>query len=172
MTKRTLRTDREILRSIYEMYYKEFISFEQSNRTRETKIYLPINIPALAKVLKMEPELVFGRLYYHLAPKYGRTDGETRVPFFEKSFPNSVTGVPDLHVVNFPVLESVLAALEYEERKFRLPFTVSAISLAVAILALAINVLLNWPETSQVPHPASQESEQASSAPPTTGTQK
>jgi hypothetical protein len=152
---RHLRTDREILRAIYERYHDDFISFEQKPKTRETKNYLSIDIRAVAQALKMEPELVFGRLYYHLAPKYGRTDGHTRVPFFEKTFRNSVTGEPDLHVVNFPVLESVLAELEYEERKFRLPFTVSAISLAVAILALAVNVLLTWPGRVMAPVPAS-----------------
>ena len=140
-----LRTDREILRAIYERYYDDFISFERSQKTRQTKNYLPIDIPAVAQALNMEPELVFGRLYYHLAPKYGQTDVQPKVPFFEKEFPNSITGQPDLHVVNFPLLESILATLEYQERKFRLPFTVGAISLGVAILALFVNVLLNWP---------------------------
>jgi hypothetical protein len=140
-----LRTDREILRAIYDRYYDDFVSFHRNPKTRETKNFVPIDISAVAQVLKMESEFVFDRLYYHLAPKYGRTDGQTRVPFFEKTLPNSIVGRPDLHVVNFPLLESVLAALEYEERKFRLPFTVSAISLGVAIFALAVNIFLNWP---------------------------
>ncbi|MGH8719090.1 MAG: hypothetical protein ACREV0_09150 [Burkholderiales bacterium] len=140
-----LRTDQQILRAIYDRYYDDFVSFERKPKTRGTKNFVPIDIPAVAQALKIESELVFDRLYYHLAPKYSRTDGQTRVPFFEKTFPNSVTERPDLHVVNFPLLESVLAQLEYEERKFRLPFTVSAFSLGVAILAFAANILLNWP---------------------------
>lgn len=148
MAKR-LRTDRDILRTIYDRYYDDFVSFERNPKTRETKNYLPIDIPAVAQALKMEPELVFGRLYLHLAPKYGRTDVQPMVPFFGKTFPNTVTGQPDLHVVNFPLLESVLATLEYEERKFRLPFTVSALSLGIAILAVAANIFLNW--TGRVP---------------------
>lgn len=140
-----LRTDREILRTIYNRYYDDFVSFERKPRTRETQNYLPIDISVLARALKMEPELVFGRLYYHLAPKYGRTGVQPTMPFFDKTFPNTITGQPDLHVVNFPLLESVLASLEYEERKFRLPFTVSALSLGIAILAVVANIFLNWP---------------------------
>src|SRR5574337_426855 len=136
-----LCTDREILRAIYDRYYHDFISFERNPKTRETKNYLPIDIPAVAQALNMEPELVFARLHYHLAPKYG----QPKVPFFEKTFPNAVTGQPDLHVVNFPLLESILATLDYEERKFRLPFTIATISVVIASLALVVNVLLNWP---------------------------
>ena len=145
---KTLRTDRQILRAIYERYYDDFVTFERGNKTRETKIYLPIDIPAVAQLIGMDPELVFGRLYYHLAPKYGRVEAESSVPFFEKTFPNRVTGRPDLHVVNFPLLESILANLEYEERKFRLPIVISAASLGIAISAVAVNILLNSPTRS------------------------
>lgn len=141
--KRKLRTDREILRAFYDRYYNDFVSFERDLKIRETKNYIPIDISAVARELAMEPELVFGRLYYHLAPKYGQMDKQPNVPFFEKTFTNSITGKLDQHVINFPLLESVLATLEYEERKFRLPFVVSAASLALAILAFAVNVAMN-----------------------------
>jgi UDP:flavonoid glycosyltransferase YjiC (YdhE family) len=151
---KTLLTDRQILRAIYELYYDDFVSFERSNKARDSRIYLPIDIPAVARRIDMAPELVFGRLYYHLAPKHGRTDAQISVPFFEKTFPNRVTGKPDLHVVNFPVLESILANLEYEERKFRLPIVISAGSMVIAIAGVAVNIFLNSPARStaaQVP---------------------
>jgi hypothetical protein len=131
-----LPTDREILRSIYDRYYHDFVSFERDPTTRGTKIYVPIDIPAIAQTLGLEPEIVFGRLHYHLQPKYGRVDGDVRAPFFEVSFPGANPERPERHVINFPLLESVLAELEYEHRKFRLPVAISMLSAAIAVLAL------------------------------------
>jgi hypothetical protein len=166
---RHLRTDQEILRVIYDRYYEEFVSYERKPKARETKNFVPIDLPAVARELKIEPELVFDRLYYHLGPKYGRTDGSIRVSFFEITFSNSVAGRPDRHVINFPLLESVLAALEYEERKFRLPFTVSAFSLGVAIIALAANVFLNWPGRMLTSAPAAPAATTPATSPPASG---
>jgi hypothetical protein len=172
---KTLRTDRQILRAIYERYYDDFVAFERGNKTRETKIYLPIDIPAVAQLIGMDPELVFGRLYYHLAPKYGRVEAESSVPFFEKTFPNRVTGQPDKHVVNFPVLESILANLEYEERKFRLPVAISATSMAIsaasmviAIASFAVNISLNSPARTAAQTPTAAPATNALTIPPST----
>jgi hypothetical protein len=135
-----LFTDREILRLIYDRYYSDFVHFEREPKTRGMKIYIPIDIPAIGQALAVDPEIVFGRLYYHLGPKYSRVDGQVEVPFFQKSFQRP--GQPlERHLVNFPLLESVLAELEYEHRKFRLPVLVSVVSASVAAVALGIALL-------------------------------
>ena len=145
-----LRTDREILRLIYDRYYSDFVHFERDPKTRGTKVYIPIDIPAIAQALDVDQEIVFGRLHYHLEPKYSRRDGDVRVPFFAKTFPRPGQQ-PERHVINFPLLESVLAELEYEHRKFRLPILVSAVSASVAVIALLISLLpFFWPKAAQL----------------------
>jgi hypothetical protein len=134
-------TDREILRAIYELYYAEFVDFDDKPHSRATKVYVPIDVPAVAKSISVDPEIVFGRLHYHLQSKYGRKDGDVAVPLFQVQFPSRNSGKPERHVINFPLLDSVLAELEYEHRKFRLPFVMSIISASVALLAFAVTVM-------------------------------
>ena len=136
-----LRSYHEILRSIYDRYYSDFVSFEHESKTRTTKIYIPIDIPAIAQSIGAEPELVFGRLHYHLEPKYTRNDGNVKVSLFQVAMPGLEPGKPERHVINFPLLESVLADLEYQHRKFRLPVVVSIVSATVAVLALLATLL-------------------------------
>jgi hypothetical protein len=131
-----LQTDRRILRYIYDRYYSDFVAFDRDPSIRHTKIYVPIDVPAISQALGVEPELVFGRLHYHLEPKYSRSEGNVRVPFFKVSFPGSNPQQPERHVINFPLLESVLAELEYEHRKYQLPLAVSVIAAAISVLAL------------------------------------
>jgi hypothetical protein len=136
-----LSTDREILRLIYDRYYSDFVHFERDPKTRGTKVYIPIDIPAIAQALAVEPEIIFGRLHYHLEPKYSRADGNVKVPFFQVSFPGSGPQHAERHVINFPLLESVLAELEYEHRKFRLPVVVAVVSATVAVLAFLVTFI-------------------------------
>lgn len=137
-----LRTDQEILRAIYDRYYSDFINFDREPKSRKTKIYVPIDVPAIARSIGTDPELVFGRLYYHLEPKHSRTDGNVKVPFFQIAMPGLEPGAHERHVVNFPLLESVLAELEYQHRKFRVPVLVSVISATVAVLALLTTLIV------------------------------
>jgi hypothetical protein len=136
-----LRTDQEILRAIYDRYYSEFINFDKEPKSRKAKIYVPIDIPAVALSIGADPELVFGRLHYHLEPLHSRTDGNVKVPFSQVAMPGLEPGKNERHVINFPLLESVLAELEYQHKKFRLPVLVSAISATVAVLALFVTLL-------------------------------
>lgn len=135
------RTDREMLRAIYDRYYSAFVAFDKNAKTRAAKVYIPIDIPAVAQTLGVDPEIVFCRLHYHLEPKYRRKEGDVEVPFFSVQFRGLNPERPDRHVINFPLVDSVLAELEYEHRKFRFPIVVSIISASVAVLALAVTIL-------------------------------
>lgn len=66
-------TDREILQRIHDRYLDKFGQFERGNPNieRPSKIYVPIDCTAIAKDLGVDPDIVFGRLYYHLEKKYG-----------------------------------------------------------------------------------------------------
>ena len=123
-------------------YYDTFVSFDPTNPSRAAKIFVPLDIERIADELNVDSELVFGRLYYHLDSKYGAPNGKSDIHFFSVSLSRS-GGAPDRHVVNFPLLESVLASLEYEHRKFWWATGISIASVAIAIAALAVSILVN-----------------------------
>lgn len=63
-------TDLAILDAIYEQYYDEFASYDKESPTRSSKIHVPIDIISIAERLRVDRDIVFGRLYYHLNAKY------------------------------------------------------------------------------------------------------
>jgi hypothetical protein len=61
-------TDREILERIYARYepkYKE-VSSGQDVEGSDSRIYLPVDLAAVATELNVDGNIVFGRLYYYL----------------------------------------------------------------------------------------------------------
>ncbi len=130
-------TDLQILNAIYERYYDTFASFSREETGRVAKIFVPIDIGDIASQLKVDGDIVFGRLYYHLERKYGyeRSDG-TLVHFF------ALKVGEDRHCVNFPYLSSILASLRQEDRKFRAAISISFASLLVSVTSLLLAIFL------------------------------
>jgi len=128
-------TDLEIFNSIYNRYYETFTSFEKNPSSRVSKNFVPIDIAAIAKDLKVDGDIIFGRLYYHLEDKYGynRQNG-ARVHFFALNMES------DHHVINFPFLGSILANLRQEDRKFRIATISAIVALFVSGLALLFSI--------------------------------
>lgn len=125
-------TDRVILKEIHDTYYGEFCGFEKDTQQRESKLYVPIDCHAIAKKLKLDPDIVFGRLYYHLDKKYGyKSDDGSMVHLF------ALKVGTDHHAVNFPLLSAVLAELEQSFYRFTVPLFVSSAALLVSIAAYA-----------------------------------
>lgn len=126
-------TDREILRKIHKRYYDQFSAFKRGdpNAVRETKIYVPIDCEAIAKDLDVDPDIVFGRLYYHLEKKYGyvQQDG-SKVHLFAFAVGK------DRHAVHFPLLSAVLADLEQSWFRFTVPLIISALAFVISIISL------------------------------------
>lgn len=136
-----LPTDMQILRVIYDHYYNEYAAFGTTESPRATKILVPIDIDLIARKLKVDNDIVFGRLYYHLEQKYGYwkdEDKRTKVVFFSKRIANS--GKANQHVINFPLLASVLADMQYQYRQYQVATIVSVVSLAVAIVSIAVSL--------------------------------
>lgn len=129
-------TDLQILDRIWSRYYSAYSDFAKDESGRKSKIYVPLDIASVAQELGVDGDIVFGRLYYHLEEKYGyqRPTGE-RVHLFTLE----VGG--DRHAINFPLMASVLAGLQEEDRKFRVSTWVAIISLAVSIVALCVSLL-------------------------------
>jgi hypothetical protein len=100
------------------------------------KIWVPIDIDAMAKKYRCDPDLIFGRLYYHMNEKYGSSTGDGQdVNFFNMRLAN------DRHVVNFPLLTSVLANLQDERKRFIISTRLAALSLVVSAISIGIAVL-------------------------------
>ena len=128
-------TDRKILRKIYDKYSNCFVNFKRGDPEvkRETKIYVPIEIEALAEDLKVDSDMLFGRLYYSLDKKHGyeQKDG-SKVHLF------ALAVGKDRHAINFPLLSAVLAELEESYIRFTIPLVISVV---FSILALTISII-------------------------------
>jgi hypothetical protein len=128
-------TDLKLLSYIYDLYYPEFVNYSKDEPERDAKIYVPINCAKVAAHFKVDPDIVFGRLYYHLEEKYGykRSDG-SRVHFFALRLNE------DIKCINFPLLSSVVAGLRDESSRFWLATWISLAAAAVSVLSLGISL--------------------------------
>lgn len=126
-------TDRILLKTIYEQYYATYCSFTADNKCRESKIYVPIHCGEIAGSLGMDPDIVFGRLYYNLDKKHRYTNEDgSKVHLFALDIGE------DRHAVHFPLLSAVLAELEQSYLRFTVPLAVSVIALIASVTALVL----------------------------------
>ena len=132
-----LPTDERLLREIYRRNLKAFSAYSDENRTRSSKIWMPIDIKALGRRFRCDEDLIFGRLYYHMNAKYGSHTGSgDQVNFF------SIRVGADHHCVNFPLLASVLSDLQDERKRFIVSTRLAGLSLLVSAASILIAVLL------------------------------
>ena len=128
-------TDERLLAHIYKTYARAFADFSDENRTRSTKIWVPIDIEAIAKRYRCDPDLIFGRLYYHMNHRYGSHTGEGEtVNIFNMRIGQ------DRHCVNFPLLASVLADLQEDRKRFQVSTRMAALSLVVSAVSILIAI--------------------------------
>lgn len=131
-----LPTDRELLKVIFDHYHKDFVAYSDENKTRESKIYVPIDFSDVATELGVDKDIVFGRLYYHLNKKYGyKEDDGSLVSLYSTRLGN------DRHVVNFPLLAAVLADLEQANFRFLAPMIISIVALTLSIAGFIWNIV-------------------------------
>ena len=131
-----LPTDLQLLDTIYSMYYDAFASYPESSPKRSSKIYVPIDIDAIARKFGLDGDIVFGRLYYHLDEKYGysqKEGGEVHL------FTTVVGG--DRHCVNFPYVASIVATLRDQDRKYRIATGMASVSLLISVVSFALSIL-------------------------------
>lgn len=127
-------TDFELLQAIYKRHRDEYANFPEGSRA--TKNAVPIDIPAIATELGVDPNSVFGRLYHHLDPIYSTysPDGRRKGLFIAQ--PGTAK---DLIV--FPVLEAALAGLWQERRRDLWTRSVAALSLVIATVSLVVAII-------------------------------
>jgi len=66
-----LPTDLKILDNIYNRYYQSFAAYSNGDKGRSDKVYIPVDIKKIAEDLNVDPDIIFGRLYYHLEKNTG-----------------------------------------------------------------------------------------------------
>ena len=133
--KRRLPSDLELLQYVYDLHKDEFPKFDSKNASRNTKIYVPIDCLEIARYFKTDPDIVFGRLYFHLERKFGYTNPDGSVtPFFSKQVGS------DMNCVNFPMLTSILAGLQHENRKFWIATGIAILALVISAFSLGISL--------------------------------
>jgi hypothetical protein len=133
-------TDLQILEEIYKRYYPSFSAFSPGNPTRSAKVFVPIDIMGIAKRFGVDPDIIFGRLYYHLQPKYGLVEPDgTRVSFFSLQIGS------DEHCVQFPLLAAVIAELREERNKHLLITGLSIAAISISLVSLAISIFARIP---------------------------
>ena len=126
-------TDLKILTSIYNRYFHEFRYADRESRS--AKNYVPIDIRQVARDLRMDENVLFGRLYYDLDRRYRyRQDDGAYVHLF------SLVVGDDRHAIHLPYLAGILAKSRSDWNRFWIATVIASISLAVSILSLWLSV--------------------------------
>lgn len=108
-------TDLAILQAIYDEYYLDFIDYDSKNKknnSRPAKVFVPVDCKLIATKLNIDNDIVFGRLHYHLNGRYSRPN--EKVAFFVLGLNNKPQ-----HHIHFPLLASVLADLQNDEKRYK-----------------------------------------------------
>lgn len=130
MAKKRIKTDRQVLQTIYEHYLEAFTTGQGS---RGRVMYVPIDIPLLAQKLGMDTEILFGRLYFHLEKRHGFTnDDGSKVALF-----TPVAG-QDRNCIQFPLLTAILADLQTEDRRHVSAMTIAIVSLVLSVVSIGL----------------------------------
>ena len=127
-----LVTDYKILKTIYDSYYNDYLSFKEGDRA--TRNYVPIDIERVAKKLSVDSDLLSGRLYFHLDKKYRYQEEEN---VFVHLYTPRIG--KDNNAIHFPLLVSVLASLHNDHTKFIWATGFSVIALSLSILNFVLN---------------------------------
>ncbi|EDP59471.1 hypothetical protein [Vibrio sp. AND4] len=126
-------TDLELLECIYNNYRSEFELYDSDEKIKERSIYVHIDCNLIAEKLSSDPQLVFGRLYYHLANiyKYQHSRG-VEVKLFEFKIDDQH------HCIHFPVLASAVANLKSEYKRYQYTLIASILAVIVAVGAASV----------------------------------
>ena len=134
-----LPTDRQVLKCIFRMYQAQYPGLSDPGGRGANDPYLSIDLRAVAKRLRCQPELVFGRLYYHLDAKYRyKQDNGAHVKLFDLNHQHRG------HAVHFPYLASILAGMEQEHRRTLWSLALSIAALIVSAISLTWNIVTRW----------------------------
>jgi len=134
--KKSLLTDRQVLRCIYDMHLQSYPGPELPNGKHENDPYVPISVRKISAKLGCTPQLLFGRLYYHLDAKYRyKQDGGAEVHLFTPKVGGK------MHCVHFPFLVATLAEHDAEHRRFAWTLWLSVVALVLSSASVVSQVI-------------------------------
>ncbi|MGE3769466.1 MAG: hypothetical protein AB7G06_00750 [Bdellovibrionales bacterium] len=120
-------TDLELLTALQSLYENDFIS----NRNDKTRFYVPIDCERVAQEMKVDAEMVFQRLNFHLNKKHSyKQDDGSKVEFFAFE----VGGVK--HCINYPYLCAILAQMEDDQKELRHTKIMAIIAIVISVIGL------------------------------------
>jgi hypothetical protein len=126
-----LPTDLEILEYIYKKYNDYFIQTSEEQPSKVNHVWVPIDTLEIAKHFKVHNDIIFGRLYYYLKPKYyfeEPNNGPKTTLFLHSSELHS-----DKHQINFSLMTSILAGMQEEDSKNKKALRNATISIVISI---------------------------------------
>jgi hypothetical protein len=124
---RSIPTEREVLRCIYDMYEASF-PVEGSSAG---KVMVSIDINAVAERLHCDEHILFGYLYYHLDHKYRYSAGENLSVHLFAPKAGELS-----NAINLPYLAAILAGQDQEHSKFIWSLGLSLVALALSVGAI------------------------------------
>ena len=128
-------TDLQVLDAIYRRYYDAFVKTEGVSGPHATKNFVPIDAQSIADEFGVDPDIIFGRLYYSLEQRFGIKDKDgSSVPFFALE----VGG--DVRAIHFPMMAGILAELRAERRRFVTSMWLSIVAIIVSLVSLFIGL--------------------------------
>jgi hypothetical protein len=128
-------TDLKILYCIYGMYAEHFRRFDQDDTIRSARIYVPIDLVAIAASLKTDRHELFGRLRYDLDHRYRyKQEDGSLVHLFAQRVGS------DIHCINYPYLTGILSQEAQKDRQSKWALWISCLSLIVALAALVAQI--------------------------------
>ena len=118
------------------MYKDEYPGPQNSSGHGSNDPYVSIDLHAIGAKIGMSPELIFGRLYFHLDQKYRyKQEHGASVSLFQLQIEGK------RHAVQFPYLASILAEKNQEFRRYVVGLAVSFLALGVSVTALLVSIL-------------------------------
>ncbi|MGE4312896.1 MAG: hypothetical protein AB7E85_01330 [Pseudobdellovibrionaceae bacterium] len=122
-------TDLMLLNALQRMYENDFAKKQND----KTGFYVPIDCKRLAEEMKVDAEMVFQRLNFHLNKKYSyKQDDGSKVEFFAFE----IGGIK--HCINYPYLCAILAQMEDDQKELRHTKIIAIIAIVISVLGLFV----------------------------------
>lgn len=127
-------TDLELLETLQSLYKNDFLG----NQSEKSSFYIPIDCKRVAHEMKVNAEMVFQRLNYHLNKQYSyKQDDGSRVEFFAFE----IGGIR--HCINYPYLCAILAQIKDSKKELFYTKIFASLSLIISIIGLIITWTLS-----------------------------
>ncbi len=123
-------SDRVIVKCIYDTYRAKIEKSKNQGPSLPSALYIQIDRNSIAKKLNMHPDVLYGRLLYHLNKKhsYEEVNG-AKIHLFSHEVESGALAV------NFPLLGAVLADVEQSFYRYMLPVVLSMVALTLSVLS-------------------------------------